>query len=253
MGVQKTGSTALHHFVQRNQAALPMRVLTPEKGTPVRRMGRLAAQFTLDEGKRDDFVAAIRTVRDVLDAGQGPVLISHENLVGAMPGRAGTVALYPRIGEVVALLDEHLAPHVPVYAVYSRDMGPWKRSVHNQAVKTDSYPRPLADFLAETEDCGTWDDLAARLERAAPGRAHVFALEDEPDRTRPGAQLLRLCGMSADEIAALDPVPGKRNESLNTGALEFMRLINMAGLTPPARTKVAQLVARNQSLFAPSL
>ncbi len=66
----------------------------------------------------------------------------------------------------------------------------------------------------------------------------------------PGQQLLAYAGLSPDEIAGLDPLKWKPNESLNPGALEFMRQINRSGLGPQPRFKVMQLVTQHQALFA---
>ncbi|WP_322865162.1 hypothetical protein U5922_002495 [Aquicoccus sp. G2-2] len=251
LGVQKTGSTALHHFLQSNHAALAGRldVMTPVKGSAMRELGRLAARFSLSASEEPAFLAAIDTVRTALAQGQGTCLLSHENLPGAMPGRGGVTALFPQLEAIIARLEARLAPHRPEYALYTRAMPAWKRSVHNQAVRSDNYTGTLPEFLAETAAVTDWQPLAARLDAAAPGRAHIFRLEDEPDSTRPGQQLLRLAGLSADEIATLAPLSGKRNPSLNSGALEFMRLLNGLDLARPARRAVADLIHQNPALF----
>lgn len=250
MGVQKTGSTALHHFLQRNRDALAGRVqvLTPVKESATRNLGRVAGRFSLDEATEAELVSAIRAVRAEID---GPnAILSHENLPGAMPGRGGVVALFPRVGDIMALLHRELAMFSPEFAIVTRDMPRWKKSVWGQAVRTDNYPRTLPDFLDETGNAGEWEDLAARMRAATDAAVHMLRIEDETDSVRPGAQLLGLLGLGRDEILALSPIEGRRNPSLNTGALEFMRLINTLGLNPPARRKVAQLVERNQGLFA---
>ncbi len=250
MGVQKTGSTALHHFLQRNRDALAGRVqvLTPVKQSATRHLGRVAGLFSLNEATEADLVAAIRAVRDEIN---GPdTILSHENLPGAMPGRGGVVTLFPRIGEIMALLHRELSMFAPSFAVVTRDMPRWKQSVWGQAVRTDSYARTLPDFLEETGEVGDWEELATRMRAATSAPVHVLRIEDEADSARPGAQLLGLLGLRMDEIQALSPVEGRRNPSLNTGALEFMRLINTLELNPPARRKVAQLVEKNQGLFA---
>ncbi|WP_204113528.1 hypothetical protein [Shimia biformata] len=253
-GAQKTGSTAFHHFVQQNHERLRGRVeiRTPQKGTVTRDLGRTCALFSLDlEAHEDALVALIQQIGTDVAATDCTCIISHENIVGAMMGRSGVTTLYPALPKIIALFEKHLAPVQPVYVIYTRDMGAWKKSVHNQAVKSDSYAGTQAQFLAETEDCGTWEqleqDLVARLGR---DRVVFFRLEDEPAQDRPGQQLLRLAGLSEAEIATLDPVPGRRNESLNPGALEFMRQMNGLGLGRPARRQVAALIKKNPALFA---
>lgn len=253
MGVQKTGSTAFHHFAGKNRAALDpyLHILTPAKGTPARALGRLAGLCSLDAGHEAEFAAAARALRDEI-AGLGKTcLISHENLPGAMLGRGGVVTLYPQIGALLAILDREFAPFRPEYVFYRREMPAWKVSVHNQAVKSDRYKKPLEHFLQETADCGTWEDLQARVEAAVGAdRCTFFALEAEQDRSRPGAQLLQLAGVPGQVIAGLEPVAGNRNQSLNAGALEFLRRVNELDLPRDARRPVAQLVQSSQALFS---
>lgn len=255
LGVQKTASTALHHFLGQNHAVIGEHLFvgTPKNGTPTRRMGRAAADYTLapSDKARADLIAAIEAVRDELLADPRSALISHENLPGAMLGNPGVTTLYPMIEEILGLLEEHLAPLQPVYAFYSRDLPRWKKSVYNQAVKTDGYTRGFDAFLDETAGCGDWEELATRMAAVVgPERVHHFRLEDEADQARPGQQLLALAGLDPATLARLAPIRHRPNESLAPGALEFMRLINKAGLGRTARWKVMQVVANNPALFS---
>ncbi|GKY86164.1 hypothetical protein [Sinisalibacter aestuarii] len=256
LGVQKTASTALHHFLKRNEEALAphLMVRTPRQGTPTQRMGRAAVDYSLEPTPEREaaFVACIRELRDEILADDRPVLVSHENLPGAMLGNPGVTTLYPMIGQLLALLDAHLAPLVPHYVLYTRDMAAWKRSAYNQSVKTDGYPRSFEAFLTETAECGTWEGLSARIAaQIGASRFTRFRLEDEADQLRPGQQLLTLAGLDAATLAALDPIAHRPNESLAPGALEFMRLVNETGLAPGPRMKVMRLVMNNPALFAP--
>ena len=254
MGVQKTGSTALHHFLTRNQAALQRRltVLTPTKRSLTRELGRSSATFTLNPCAETEatFASAIEAMRDHVMTLDGTCLISHENLLGAMPGRGGVVTLYPHITRVLDLLDENFAPFNPEYVIYTRALEPWKRSVYNQAVKSDGYTQTLTTFLDETARGGDWDSLKTRItDHLGEGRVTTFRVEDEPEINRPGAQLLAYAGLQPDEIAALDPLPERRNESLNAGSLEFLRLVNTLGLDRPVRSRLVDLISDNQSVF----
>ena len=257
MGVQKTASTALHHLLQRNAGRLAGRLVvrTPAPQTPTKATARAAIAYSLapNDANRALLANHAATLRDELIAtGDAPVLVSHENLCGAMPGNGGEVKLYPQIGRILQLLMQQLAPLKPRFAFYTRDMGRWKRSVHNQAVKTDGYAGTWEDFQAETACCGDWGDLRARVEAAVGAEnAAFFRLEDEPDPMRPGRQLLAHAGLGEDEISALEPLTWRSNESLNAGALEFMRQVNRIGLAGQPRLKVMQIVMQNQALFAP--
>ncbi len=254
-GVQKTASTSLHHFIRRNQRLLQpfLDVLTPVKGSQTRAMGRAAMQFSLDPSpkRKQNLINLITGVRDQLVGGVTPVLISHENLPGAMLGKGGVTTLYPRLEEIIDLLNTYFAPFVPDYVFCTRQMPSWKNSVYNQAVKTDHYPHSRSVFDADTQNCGTWDDLAHRMQAlvGAP-RARFFRIEDETDPHRPGLQILRHAGLDDDVIATLTAMDRHSNPSLNAGALEFQRLVNTLKLEKSARRKVSELVRVNQPLFA---
>ena len=126
MGVQKTGSTSLHHFLQVNRERLApaLTVLTPKRGTPTRDMGRAAALYSvhLDEVHETRLSEAITTVKDQIDTFPGTCLISHENLPGAMIGRAGTVTLYPHLDAILARRErdgQQRQDHVALPAIYA--------------------------------------------------------------------------------------------------------------------------------------
>ncbi len=254
LGVQKTGSTSLHHFLTRNEAALAdlgLTVRMPNKGSPMRPMGRAAIAYSLapsDETRRS-FLDAVAKVRDNLPQTASNILISHENLAGAMPGNGGETRLFPVLPQILPLLDEAFAPVLPEYVVYSRAMDQWKASVWAQAVRTDGYAQSYDEFLNETRMLPDWPNLIARLEAAVPGRLHHLRLEDEADSGRPGVQLLRLSGLTDEMIASLMPLSSHGMQRLNPGATEFLRRLNNLTLNPHARTKVADLVARAQHLF----
>lgn len=254
-GVQKTASTSLHHFVRRNRDLLRphLNILTPVKGGPARAMGRAAMQFSLDPSakRKERLSSLISGLRDQLaDDGSAPVLISHENLPGAMLGKGGVTTLYPLLERITDLLNRHLAPFVPDYVFCTRKMSDWKRSVFNQAVKSDRYSHPRSVFEADTADCGTWDELHQRM-RAHLGadRVRFFRVEDETEPGKPGLQILRHAGLGEDVIASLVPMGRPRNTSLNSGALEFLRLANARNLDREARRAITELVSTNQSLF----
>ena len=192
---------------------------------------------------------AVATVVEGLPQDGRNILISHENLAGAMPGNGGETRLYPALPRILGVLDRAFAPLVPIYVIYSRRMEAWKASVWAQAVRTDGYAGSYDEFLSETRDLPGWHDLIVRLEAAVPGRLHHVELAEERDLTRPGRQLLALAGISTDEHAALAPLTAPSMQRLNAGATEFLRRLNALPLNPQARAKVANLVASTQNLF----
>ncbi|SMP29359.1 hypothetical protein [Shimia sagamensis] len=254
IGAQKTGSTSLHRFLSRNLDALAARldIRVPSKGSLTRELGRTCTLFSMRPAKHEtDLVALLQQVRAELEGDDRVCIISHENICGAMMGRSDVREAFPRLSEILRLFEEHLAPFEPDYVLYTRNMQSWKRSVHNQAVKSDSYAGTLEDFLQETARSRDWDAVQSEMEDlVGPKRVRVFALEDETTLDRPGRQLLQFAGLSDAEIDTLEPLAGRSNQSLNPGALEFMRQLNQLALAQPARKQVAELIKNNQTLFA---
>lgn len=254
VGVQKTATTSLQRHLQRNQAALARRLVirTPQEGTPMRPLGRAAIAFSLDPGPhaRRALQRAFADVLEGLPANGLPVLLSHENLAGAMPGNGGETRLFPALPRIAAILARQARGFDSRIVFYSRDMDQWRASVWAQAVRSDGYAGSYRQFLAQTADLPDWDDLARRLTgRLGPGRVTHLRLQDESDPRRPGSQLLALAGLEGAEIAALTPLDSPGMERLNAGATEFLRRLNGVALNPHARDLVADLVARNQPLF----
>lgn len=254
VGVQKTGSTAIQRHLMGNAGLLADRliVLTPEEGTPMRPLGRAAVAYSLSPsaGTEAALRIAFQHVLDGLPGNDLPILLSHENLAGAMPGNGGETGLYPTLPQIALLLSDAAAGFDVELVFYSRKMDDWKPSVWAQAIHTDGYMRRLTEFQTETEAMPGWGNLLQRLTGAiGADRVTRFRLEDEEDTTRPGWQLLRHAGLADAEIAALAPLDGLSMPRLNGGATEFLRRLNGLSLSPHARGKVADLVARTQYLF----
>ncbi len=254
LGAPKTGTTSLQRYLALNAGRLAGRleICTPTEGSPTREMGRAALRFSLEQTPeaRARLVAAIAAQAKAL-TGEGAVLISHENLLGAVPGNGGTATLYPHWQEILGLLDAGFAPMQPQYVVYTREMSGWKASVHAQITISDGYSATLAEYLADHADCGDWPGLEAQMRAVLGARVSFFRLEDEADSAHPGHQLLRLAGLSEAECGALHPFGARANPRLPTGALEFIRRINTLDLPAGARFKVVRLVTQNQALFIP--
>ena len=254
LGVQKTGSTSIQRHLRRNADALAhhLVVRTPEEGSPMRPLGRAAIAFSL--APSDDRAQALRLAfRDVLDslpANAVPVLISHENLAGAMPGNGGETGLFPHLPRIASLLAGEAREFATDFVIYTRNQKSWRPSVWAQAVRTDGYTRSLVEFEAETADLPRWGDLIRRMTAELGGRVTRFRLEDEADPLRPGRQLLRHAGLDDALIDALQPLDGEANSRLNDGATEFLRRLNGLSLNPHAHGRIVDLVARAEHLFA---
>ncbi|WP_022708419.1 hypothetical protein [Paracoccus zeaxanthinifaciens] len=251
IGVQKTGTTSVQRFLEQAAPQIADRVIlrTPAEGTPMRPLGRAAVAFSLAPGKdrREALVAALDEVLDTIPQGDQPVLISHENLSGAMPGNGGETGLYPVLPRLLKQLDRAAQDRSfdPRYVICTREMEDWLPSVWAQAVRTDGYAGSWADFRAATADLPDWPNLVRRIENAV-GEGRVTHLHGPDDTAR---HLLRLAGLSDDRIDALPPLADRAMERLNDNATEFLRQLNRLELNPHARDRVAELVARSQHLF----
>ncbi|WP_378944938.1 hypothetical protein [Paracoccus sp. R86501] len=255
-GVQKTGTTSLQRFLKLNAAALSdsLIVRTPEEGTPMRPLGRAAIAASLgNSGDRHKALkAAFNDVLDTLQDGPQTVLISHENLAGAMPGNGGETRLYPALPQILQQLDNiaQTRGFDTRFAFYTRRMQAWKPSVWAQAVRTDGYTDTRAAFMAQTDDLPGWGYLERRLaKQLGADRVTRLSLEAETDPDRPGQQLLTMAGLTPDCIAALAPLQSRAMERLNDGSTEFLRRLNGLALNPHARDRVVNLVTRSQFLF----
>ncbi len=218
----------------------------------MRPLGRAAVGFSLapHKDREQALKLAFREVLDGLPQTDVPVLISHENLAGAMPGNGGEVRLYPALPQIAALLVAEARDFAVDFVVYTRKQKTWRPSVWAQAVRTDGYERSLVEFEAETADLPGWGDLIRRLNAETGGRVTRFKLEDEDDLLRPGRQLLRHAGLDDALIDSLDPLDGPTNSRLNDGATEFLRRLNGLSLNPHAHGRIVDLVARTEHLFA---
>ncbi|MDO5646734.1 hypothetical protein [Paracoccus sp. (in: a-proteobacteria)] len=253
VGVQKTGSTAIQRHLGGNADRLADHLIlrTPGCGPLMRSLGRAAIGFSLGETSKKQLQDAIADVLNDLPGGDLPVVISHENLAGAMPGNGGETRLFPKLPRIAEILCDTAAGFDPQIVFYSRNLTQWRPSVWAQAVRTDGYTGTFADFERETVDLPKWGDLLRRLTAAVgANRVTRLRLEDETDPTRPGAQLLALVGVGAADIAALPALQGASMAQLSPASTEFLRRLNGQALNPHARYKVAELVARAQHLFA---
>ena len=256
LGVQKTGTTSLQRFLKLNAAALADRLIirTPEEGTPMRPLGRAAIAASLGESGdlQNALKAALEDVLDTVPDGPQTVLISHENLAGAMPGNGGETRLYPVLPQMMQQLDKvaRARGFDAHFVFYTRRMQAWKPSVWAQAVRTDGYAGTRAEFMAQTDGLPGWGDLERRLvKHLGADRVTRLALEAETDPDRPGLQLLALAGIPAHGVATLAPLQSRAMERLNDGSTEFLRRLNGLALNPHARGRIVDLVTRSQHLF----
>lgn len=257
LGVQKTGSTAFHRLLAKNATRLERDLILrmPVKGSTMQKLGRAAINYALAPGKvtenrlRDTLVL----IREALPDDRRNILISHENLAGAMPGNGGERRLFPMLPKIVDLVDKGLKPLgcKPHFVICTRSMADWKASVWAQAVRSDGYCGDWATFRAETAGLPDWSDLIDRLKAVVGGaRLTRLRVEEAPRRDLPGSEILALAGLTSPEIEALSPVEQPAMARLRPGATEFLRQLNGLQLNAYPHRRVADLVAHNQFLFA---
>lgn len=256
LGVPKTATTSIQRYLVANAGRLApgLSVFTPGRGTPLNYLARMAVAYSQNPGEATEraLVAAIVALRALIEEAPGNCLISHENLVGATPGRGSERGLFPAAAAILRLIDRHLAPLPVRYVAYTREIEAWKRSVHGQAIKTDGYTGPLETFLAETQAITGWDDLKRRLADAVGERVTFLDMETDVSVETPAESLLRLSGVAPEAIAALDQTVEPLNVRLLPASLEFIRQLNATEISPADRRLIVKVVKRNQSLFSSS-
>lgn len=252
-GVQKTGSTSVQRYLKQNAGPLDGRLIvrTPDYVDLMGPLGQSAIQYSL--GRTDAevvFKIAFEDVLDSLPGGNTPVLISHENLAGAMPGNGGETGLYPMLPKIAQKLERWARDFDAEFVLYTREMDAWRRSVWAQAIRTDGYTKTYAAFLEDLKYLPDWSDLKERIiDVVGASKLTCFDLTDEPDPRHPARQLLRHAGLSEAQLQEFQPLNGLSMQQLNSGSTEFLRQLNQLEINPGARRKVTALVAKTQFTF----
>lgn len=254
VGVPKTGTTSIQRHLAANAECLAseLAVITPEPGKTLSRLAEHAARYSLRASTEAEqkLTGSIHALRQQVDAMPGPCLVSHETLLGASPGRAGETRLFPAAHKILSMIDAQFAPRPVRYVVFTREIETWKRSMHAQAVKTDQYTAPLADFLSETQAIIGWEDLRRRLRAALEDRVSFLNMEAALTDAAPSAALLHHIGVSDRTIAAMQPMSKRLKVRPVPAALEFLRHLNTVDLSPQQRQRIVDIVTQNQSLFS---
>lgn len=255
LGAQMTGIAPFHRLLRENADALAPRMVVclPDEDLPLRPLARAIAAFCQDpDGEQREYHIRemIWLLRNSIPEDDRPVLISHENLCGTMPGDKEQ-QLYPQLRKIVTQLDKHLGKLGQVHFVLTtariRD---WLPRVWAQGVISSGYAMTEEQFMADLSDLPNWPGLVRRLTRQlGEDRLHHFKQEQDPDPQRPGSRILALTGMAPQDIAQLMPVDGDPRRLPRSAAIEFMRQVNDLQLNPYPRGQLANLVARAQYLF----
>lgn len=258
IGFHKTGTTFLQDFLLENQRAFAAHFLMLNQRLRTSSALAKAAQAIhrrMDQGKDagrflDDIAREANGIRDLARSLGKGVVISDEEMAGYLPGRGAFTALYPALPTIGRALVDGFAPMRVEFVLYTREMEAWARSSYNQCVKMHGHTGSLEDYLAGVIGGQT---LAASAEAlcAAVGRERVRIVEMEREGAREGGVAEGFCeilGVAPADLANL-AIPGRVNESLPEGALQFMRLLNEKNLDAEASRIVRLVVRENPALF----
>lgn len=170
LGVHKTSSTAIQRHLYRNAQTLSDRLIvrTPVPQTPMQALGQAAMRFSLTPSSDTETLlkVALGEVLDSLPDNDLPVLISHENVAGAPPGKGGETRLYPALPRIAALIQKRARDFDLSFVFYSRGMKSWRSSLWAQIVRSEGYDREFSVFARETQDLPGWGDLRKRMASA---------------------------------------------------------------------------------------
>ena len=217
VGPHKTGTTFIQRMAEANACNLPI-----DYSVMPRRTLELEVVKTLIRRAQTkaDMIKAVPDIRNGarvlggLCAHADCSLISHEDILGAIPATRDCVGLYPfheiALRAVYDGLTESGAS-VNCY-VYRRPMPDWLRShfryVQKRALPSPFAPRAYAERLSFPFN---WNVVFNRLAAALPaGRFHELAFNDERDTSFVGHGIYRAMGLSDAEIDALDMIEPQR-------------------------------------------
>lgn len=252
MGLHNTGAASMQTMLRRNADALApeIKAIFPGSNSLITSLAQATWRFAVGRIGRPKLIEEIKRTGDIFREQEcETLLISHENLSGAMMGSGAGTAFYPHLREFMDLFDKHFAPLKPEYVFYTRQVDAWLASLHNQVVKDNGYMHDLAHFRLTAQVPVNWEAL---YDLAREGREfEVFSVEDEPDRARPGRLLLQYAGLDDAAIATMKTVPEERDTSLSPGALEFLRICNCMSLDPKLRRELSAQALEHPDLFDP--
>jgi len=217
IGPHKTGTTFIQRMAEMNILGLPI-----EYGVIPRRTLELEIVKTLirrAQTKADmaqavpDIRNAARTLGD-LCLHADCTLISHEDILGAIPATRSCVGLYPFHELALRAVYDGLTDsgaEVECY-VYRRPMPDWIRShfryVNKRSLPTSFAPRAYAQRLKFPFN---WDVVFTRLGSVLPeGRFHELSFHGERDTAFVGHGLYRAMGLDDAEIATLTVIDPQR-------------------------------------------
>jgi hypothetical protein len=231
-GLQKSGSTSFHRYLKQNETALSdhIKPIFPKGKSLARMLGRVAMKYSMAPSK--ERLTRIRAVgREILlecENLEQDVLITHENILGAMPGVQEKYELYPSFPKISGALVDIFSDYDVEFIVTTREINAWKKSVYAEGVKSDRFTQEYESFIFGTNYLGDWDQLDQHLNASAP--TTLFAIEDETSREHPGQNLLEHCGVPKNALATFSPIGKEYNARFTDEMIEFARALNKSDI-----------------------
>lgn len=249
LGFQKTGTTSAQAWLTHNSGALPEIDLrsSGDATKDLRSAGRsyCAAPSAKTEQRLRD---ALRRHIDRFALGERDLgLISDENILGRTAYDAtGDILSWAK--RVLPIIEQCVQaaprPLQTEFLFYTRETGPWLRSMYNQAVKRARVTGSFDRWLAGAPFVVDWDQWRADMQAEVSTPVRFLPMEADLAQQAPiGAALLARLGVDSARIAALAPVRSQ-NASLSPGALRAMRWINRLPLSDRRILQISEWVER---------
>lgn len=177
------------------------------------------------------------------------LIISHESILNLRSGSLFNIKSSRCLIKSLKVLDDALCDFDVTYVIYTRNLDPWRSAVWRREFEMRLTNKSLEDWVERNADLLAPMKVIDELYLLLGGRLKTISLEEElaPDRFL-GQSILEIAGVSAKEIAELDPAP---EEKLMSAAKELLRL---AYENPQLRGRryylLAQLFTSHPELFA---
>ncbi|PWE33740.1 hypothetical protein DDZ14_03490 [Maritimibacter sp. 55A14] len=215
LGPHKTASTFIQRMAEFNLPRLPLSCeVIAREAAELQALRRITMKLRSEDAARAAHaeLTEAAAVLGVRGRYARATLISHEDLLGPMPSRAGIMGLYPFAHLTLPAMLEGLqteGAEVQV-ALYRRPIHDWLTSVqrYRNRHRPDAPWLDVRDFAARHAIPYYWQGFYKRLETVLPqGALHVLEFRAERDAGLVGAGLYRLMGMDARRIARLVHIP----------------------------------------------
>lgn len=250
-GWQKTGTTSIQMLLRRNRQAIKDKVQVFPKtvvSQPIRRA--LKTHFVDGNPSLQEIEDLAEDMMVEVAAESGATaLISDENLMGWRHHHEDDQSFVDYAKTILPILARAAAPATSKFVFYTREMGSWLKSVHNQEVKNMRQTVDYDTWLAHAQGPRDWDAIHAEISDAT-GLDIVFRDmgADKADGLPLGGAILAACGVERSVIEGLKSA-ATRNNSLPETATQLMLEMNRSKLPDRAVRQARMIIEDNRHLF----